>query len=116
MRWSPRCRAPGTRLAISLLGPFQVTLEGEAVTHFGSDTACALLAYLALHPGVPHRRDALAGLLWPEHVDTRARHNLRAALSRLRTAIDDRKTDAPLLKVEQQTILFSEDARCFIDC
>ena len=61
-----------TRRQIRLLGPFQVTLDGEAVTQFGSDTARALLAYLALHPGIPHRRDALAGLLWPEQSDAEA--------------------------------------------
>ena len=110
-----------THLTISLLGPFQVTLNGEPVTQFGSDTARALLAYLALHPGVPHRRDALAGLLWPDYPDSRARHNLRAALSRLRTAIGDRATGAgqepahTLLQVERQTILFPDDARCTID-
>ena len=92
-----------------------VTLDGESVTQFGSDTARALLTYLALHPGVPHRRDALAGLLWPEHTDARARHNLRAALSRLRSAIDDREADAPLLEVARQTIQFSDNAHGVVD-
>ena len=65
------------RLTISLLGPFQVTLNDELVTHFGSDTARALLAYLTMHPGIDHRRDALAGLL--VDVDITVPHNPRTA-------------------------------------
>jgi predicted ATPase/DNA-binding SARP family transcriptional activator/class 3 adenylate cyclase len=103
------------RLAISLLGPFQVTLNGEPVTRFGSDTARALLAYLAMHPGVAHRRDALAGLLWPEQPDAEALRNLRVALSRLREAIGDRETDVPLLQVTRRTIQLADDARWSLD-
>ncbi len=104
-----------THLAISLLGPFQVTLDGAAVTSFGSDTARALLAYLAMHPGVAHRREALAGLLWPEQPDTEALRNLRVALSRLRDAIGDREADSPFLEATRQTIQLADDARCSLD-
>ncbi len=110
-----------THLAISLLGPFQVTLNGEGVTYFGSDTARALLAYLAMHAdsntsaGVAHSRDALAGLLWPEQPDAKARRNLRMALSRLRDAIGDRETDAPLLQATRRTIQLNNDGRCTLD-
>jgi DNA-binding SARP family transcriptional activator len=34
------------RLEISLLGTFQVALDGVPVTRFGADTARAVLAYL----------------------------------------------------------------------
>jgi predicted ATPase/DNA-binding SARP family transcriptional activator/class 3 adenylate cyclase len=114
-----------TRRQICLLGSFLATLDGEPVSQFGSDSARALLAYLALHPGMPLRRDKLAGLLWPEQTDAQARRNLRVALSRLRAAIGDRdagrtqadvrEPDEPLLQVERQTILFPDDARCFVD-
>ena len=100
---------------MSLLGPFQVILNGDPVTHFGSDTARALLAYLAMHPGVAHRRDALAGLLWPEQPDAEALRNLRVALSRLRDAIGDREADVPLLQVTRRTIQLTGEARCFLD-
>jgi predicted ATPase/DNA-binding SARP family transcriptional activator/class 3 adenylate cyclase len=104
-----------TQLSIFLLGPFQVTLNGEPVTRFGSDTARALLAYLAMHPGTAHRRDALAGLLWPEQPDAQALRNLRVALSRLRGAVGDRETDVPLLHVTRRTIQLVDDARCALD-
>ena len=104
-------------LAISLLGPFQATLDGEPVTRFGSDTARALLAYLAMHPGVEHWRSVLAGLLWPERPDAEALRNLRVALSRLRDAIGDRDAgiDAPYLGVQRQTIQINPQAGWSLD-
>jgi DNA-binding SARP family transcriptional activator len=69
-----------SRLEISLLGRSQVHRGGEPVTHFGADTARALLAYLAMHPSVAHRRSVLAGLLWPEQPDAEALRNLRDAI------------------------------------
>ena len=74
-------------LCISLLGPFRVILEGQPLTAFESDKVRALLAYLALESGVPHRRDALAALLWPEHAERNARHNLSQALHNLRAVL-----------------------------
>ena len=92
------------RLEIAILGPFQVMLDGILVTDFGSDTARALLAYLALAPEAAHRRDALAGLLWPEVPNADALRNLRVTLSRLRDAIRDRDADPPFLDVTRKTI------------
>ncbi len=74
------------------------------VTDFGSDTARALLAYLTLAPDAPHRRDALAGLLWPDVPNADALRNLRVTLSRLRDAIGDRDADPPFLDVTRKTI------------
>ena len=104
-----------TQLTISLLGPFQVTLYDGEVTHFASDSVRALLAYLVMHPGIAHRRDALAGLLWPEHPNAEALRNLRVALSRLRDAIGDRENKTPFLEITRQTIQLNLDARCLID-
>ena len=53
-------------LSISLLGTFQVILDGKQVTAFESDKVRALLAYLAVESDRPHRRETLACLLWPE--------------------------------------------------
>jgi adenylate cyclase len=74
-----------TRLRLSLLGPFR--LEADSEIALPSRKAQALLAYLALPAGRPHRRDKLASLLWADRGDTAARHNLRMALSQIAKAI-----------------------------
>jgi len=75
------------RLAISLFGPFHVTLDGTPVTEFKTNKVQALLAYLAVEADRAHERESLAGLLWPEQPEEAARVNLRASLHRLRQAI-----------------------------
>ena len=98
-----------TALSLSLLGPFQVALDGEPVTDFATDKARALLAYLAVESDHPHRRDTLAGLLWPDQPQQRARQNLRQALSHLRQAIEDQDDNLiePFLTVTRQTVQFN---------
>jgi adenylate cyclase len=49
-----------------------------------SKKARALLAYLAVEGERPHARERLAGMLWSETGDERARHNLRQSLSAIR--------------------------------
>jgi len=90
------------RLAAHLLGPFQVTLDGKPVTGFESDKARALLAYLVVEAGRPHRREKLAGLLWPEHCEQAARANLRRVLANLRQVLGDRQTHPPFLSITRQ--------------
>jgi len=82
-------------LSLSLLGPFQASLDGEPVTDFESTKVRALLAYLAVEANRPHRRDVLAGLLWPDWPDRDALSNLRYALSNLRQVIGDRTAQPP---------------------
>lgn len=73
-------------LEIRLLGRFEVRFNGEPV-EIPSRPAQSLLAYLILNPGIQHRREKLAGLLWPESDASNARNNLRHALWRLRKVI-----------------------------
>ncbi|MBN1583028.1 MAG: tetratricopeptide repeat protein [Anaerolineae bacterium] len=106
-------------LKISLLGPFRVTLNNEPVTQFGADSARALLAYLAIHARIACRRETLAGLLWPDQPEAKARHNLRQALNRLRYAIRDRtkdgNADPPFLLTTRQTIQLNPDSDYWLD-
>ena len=73
-------------LEIRLLGKFAVTAHGRPV-ELPLRAAQSLLAYLALTPGTPHRREQLIGLLWPEADEPSARRNLRHSLWRLRKAL-----------------------------
>ena len=92
-----------TRLSVHLLGPFRVALDGEPATGFVSDKARALLAYLAVEADRPHRREALAGLLWPDYTERAARASLRTALANVRQVIGDRGARPPFLHVRRQT-------------
>jgi DNA-binding SARP family transcriptional activator/predicted ATPase len=82
------------RLEIDLLGAFSVRLDGERVNSFGADSARALLAYLAMHPGSPVDRETLANLLWSEQPTQEGLRNLRQALLRLRRALQEDEEDS----------------------
>ena len=73
------------RLTISLLGPPLAEIDGATI-EVDTRKATALLAYLVVTQQ-PHRRDSLAGLLWPEHDPDRARAALRRTLSTLKAAL-----------------------------
>ena len=104
-----------SRLSISLLGRFQVTLDGEPVTTFESDKVRALLAYLAVEAEQPHRRERLAGLLWPERPERAARQSLSQALFNLRHASGDREATPPFLNVSSQTLGFNRASDYSLD-
>lgn len=95
------------RLSLSLLGAFEVTLNGEPVTAFEYDKVRALLAYLAVEADRPHRRETLAGLLWPDRPERNARQNLSQALFNLRRATGDREAHPSFLKITPQTLQFN---------
>jgi len=69
----------------NILGPFEALgPDGEALD-FSHRKVRALLAYLAVERVRPQAREHLASLLWARTGDERARHNLRQALSKIRT-------------------------------
>jgi predicted ATPase/DNA-binding SARP family transcriptional activator/Tfp pilus assembly protein PilF len=114
------------RLELSFLGPFEVTVDGKPVTGFSSDKIRALLAYLAVEGGQPHRREALAGLLWPDHPDSDALVSLRQAIYKLRLELgsnresgggtqeqvltSDSRLPTPFLLVTPQTVQLDSSA------
>jgi DNA-binding SARP family transcriptional activator len=102
-------------LSIFVLGPFQVEVSEEPVTNFATDKVRALLAYLALSPDRPHRRESLAGLLWPEFPERSARTNLRNALANLRRVICDGEAAPPFLHCTRQTIQFNGQSDYWLD-
>lgn len=84
-------------LAIRLFGGVEIVLDGAPLGPFISAKGPALLAYLAV-TGRPHRREALAGLLWGELSDAAAANNLRQVLTSLRKALE------PFLLVTRETV------------
>jgi DNA-binding SARP family transcriptional activator len=102
------------RLSISLLGSFQVTLDDRPVTDFVTDKARALLAYLAVENDRPHRRESLAGLLWPDQAEQDARRNFRQALFNLRQALSDDEAQ-PLLCIDRNDVRLNPGADWHVD-
>jgi len=98
------------QLTLSLLGPFQVMLDGDVLNHFPTDKVRALLAYLVMEANRPHRRDTLAGLLWTEWPNRQARRNLRKSLYWLRQTLDNHRAGISdeLLTITRQTVQLDE--------
>jgi len=101
-------------LSLSLLGPFQVTLGGEPVTGFKSNKVRALLAYLAVEADRPHRREVLAGLLWPDWPDRDALSNLRRVIGD-RARAGGRDAEPPFLLITRDTLQFNTASDYWLD-
>jgi DNA-binding SARP family transcriptional activator len=96
-------------LEIRLLGDFDVRIDGEPVD-IPSRPAQSLLAYLVLNAEARHRREKLAGMLWPDSAESNARSNLRHALWRLRKVIGNRHFDS-----DKVSISFIPQGECAVD-
>jgi predicted ATPase/DNA-binding SARP family transcriptional activator len=89
-------------LVLNLFGPFRAALGEADLPAFRTDKVRALLAYLAVEADMPHRRESLAGLLWPEMPDAAALSNLRKTLHRLREPLG--ALAGPLLAADRPTV------------
>lgn len=98
-------------LEIRLLGQFSLHLDGNLI-EMPARPAQSLLAYLLLNP-VPHRRERLAGLLWPDSSEANARRNLRQALWQIRRAFGDRADD--FIVVDEITLAFNPEGDYWLD-
>jgi DNA-binding SARP family transcriptional activator/tetratricopeptide (TPR) repeat protein len=89
------------------MAPFRLTCLGPPVLYgpdgdpirFRTRKHFALLLYLAVEPGIPHRRDRLATLLWSAADVDEARHSLATALSMIRGRLG-----AELLDTDRDTV------------
>ncbi|MFZ6026389.1 MAG: tetratricopeptide repeat protein [Chloroflexota bacterium] len=103
------------QLSISLLGSFQVTQDGQAITSFETDLARALLSYLSMHAGTSFSRETLAALFWPDSPADEALHALRQTLNRLRAAIGDHDAENDYLLVSRRTLAFNSQSDFWLD-
>ena len=95
-------------LTILLLGPPRIESDG-APARVDTRKAIALLAYLAA-TGEGQRRDGLAGLLWPDSDQGRARAALRRTLSTLNKALGRGG-----LVIERETVDLARAAGPWVD-
>jgi TolB-like protein/DNA-binding SARP family transcriptional activator len=77
-----------TVVELTLFGGFEGRLPGGQVIALPGQKDRALLAILALPPGVTHARDKLASLLWSDRGDQQARDSLKHSLARIRQCFE----------------------------
>ncbi|HMD81517.1 MAG TPA: BTAD domain-containing putative transcriptional regulator, partial [Anaerolineales bacterium] len=100
-------------LEVRLLGKFEIKNDRKPVT-ITSRPAQSLFAYLILHAGTAHRREKLAGMLWPDSLEETARDNLRHALWRVRKALPE-KLKSEYLLTDDLSIAFNASAAYWLD-
>lgn len=100
-------------LEVRLLGNFEVKHK-KKVINISSRPAQSLFAYLILNAGTSHRREKLAGLLWPDSLEETARDNLRHALWRMRKALEG-ASSTRFLHADDVTIGFKESSDYWFD-
>jgi predicted ATPase/DNA-binding SARP family transcriptional activator len=102
-------------LEIYLLGQFKLQLEKQPI-ELPSRPAQSLFAYLAMNAGIPHRREKLAGLLWPDSTEENARGYLRQALWRIRKSLEENGLDCEsFLESDKINIIFKADSDHWLD-
>ena len=102
-------------LEIHLLGQFKLQQDDQPI-ELPSRPAQSLLAYLAINAGVPHRREKLAGLLWPDSTEENARGYLRQALWRIKKSLEEHDLQAEdYLDSDKINISFNAEADYWLD-
>src|SRR6266545_3691683 len=99
-------------LEVRLLGKFEVNHRKKPII-ISSRPAQSLFAYLILSAGTVHRREKLAGLLWPDSLEETARDNLRHALWRIRKALPS-KANVEYLLTDDLSIGFNASAEFWL--
>jgi DNA-binding SARP family transcriptional activator len=99
-------------LRIRLLGDFALLANDTPITSLVMSRLQSLLAYLALHRGLPQLRSHIAYTLWPDSTDSQAHTNLRNLLFKLRMTLPEVHT---FLVVERQTLCWQPDAFWSLD-
>ena len=100
-------------LEVRLLGMFDVKYKKKTV-NISSRPAQSLFAYLTQSAGTSHRREKLAGMLWPDSLEETARDNLRHALWRLRKAFPSELASVYLL-ADDLSIAFNASTEYWLD-
>src|SRR5260221_4702368 len=100
-------------LEVRLLGSFDIKYKKKSL-NISSRPAQSLFAYLILSAGTSHRRENLAGLLWPDSLEETARDNLRHALWRMRKALEA-TSSTRFLHTDDVTIKFESSSDYWLD-
>jgi DNA-binding SARP family transcriptional activator/tetratricopeptide (TPR) repeat protein len=98
-------------LQVALLGERTVSDAATGRVRSRSARTTALIAYLALHAGMPQPRGQLAATFWPESAEQQALTNLRRELHQLRRTLGD----DPSLEVTATDLTWRDRDSCRVD-
>lgn len=87
--WNAAEYAPTQGLAISLFGPFRVSLDGDPIEDWTTRKNRELLAYLATHRGQVVHEEKLMDLFWSQG-GKKGLHSLHNGITQLRKALRSR--------------------------
>lgn len=87
-------------------------VEKRPLTHFYSQKTRGLLVYLAVEAGRAQTRSHLAGLLWPDYPESRARRNLSQTLTALRKDLGEA---AAFVQSTSRTIALNQTRGVVVD-
>ncbi len=102
-------------LTLNFFGGFHAAVADKPISESRAKRIEALLIFLAMEAGRPHRREVLIGLLFPDMPDDAARTNLRQTLSRLRRAISDAQAEPPFLLSSRESTQFNQASNHTLD-
>ena len=101
-------------LRIHLLGPFELRLNGESMTHsnWGSQQTQTVGKILITNRDKVVTSDKLIDLLWPDEPIESARRRLHVRISQLRNVLQDKKN---LIQTVHGGYIFQPDDTCWLD-
>ncbi len=101
-------RTAMAELRLSVLGGLAIEHDGKSVTGLTAQKVQALLVYLAV-TARPQSRQALAGLLWTDVLESSARASLRTALSLVHKTVGDQ------VRADRHMIAFDRERPHWVD-
>jgi predicted ATPase/DNA-binding SARP family transcriptional activator len=100
-------------LEVRLISKFDIQYDAKPVILL-SRAAQSFFAYLILTAGTLHRREKLAGMLWPDESEQKARTYLRNELWRIRKALPH-KSNVEYLVTDNLTVGFNPSSAYWLD-
>ncbi len=102
-------------LRIRMFGGLTLEAGGEPLPPIASRTARSLLAYLVAHRHTAPTRDLLAGLFWPDMVESQARRRLSHALWQIQSVLSEAANLDSYIVASPTTIRFNGEAGAWVD-
>ncbi len=103
------------RCVVRLLGSFEFSIDGVAVTDWAGSRGRSVLKYLLVHRGRPVRKETLMETFWPGADPDASRNRLNVALSSLRRSLRPVVGDMPVVLHHEGTYRLNPALSIWID-